>query len=733
MSTETSTTEMEGMEGFASSITSSGGTSPRLFHPAGSPALPIHSADSPALPLHSPDSPPSLFRTAGTPHPPTANRPAIPSLTDPAIGDAIRNARVSSQAGATKTISVNGSLKTFPFPFPSPTDWRDTWIYCLMIDRFNNPDLPPASTTANPASAWNQRYNFRQGGTFKGVEAALDYIAGLGARAIWITPVLKNPLPDSAPDWPYNYHGYATQDFLTIDGRFASDGTAATAATELTSLVEAAHARGLYVILDIVINHTAEVFKYVYQDRVIDSFADAGVLNGPPGNEPAIQWIDRTGAARPDWQDGLPADITGDDAVWPLDVQAHTDFFRRRGSFLSTEPPPGGFIKGDFGSLRQLVAEYEATTDQKGIRDAYGLNPVLDILIRIYSYLIAAFDIDAFRIDTVMYVDPGMVQTFGNAIREFALGIGKRNFFMFGEIDDSSYNVIDRFVGRNSSDRSGRGLGIDAALDYPLYDQLPSVIRQFSDPALIRQLFEARIDAEEDLITSHGEAGKYFVSFLDNHDQNQRFNTPGTPAAQVLMGLAVLFSLPGIPCLYYGTEQGLTGAINPDGTWDRTAAPECVREALWGKGPAAFDPTNLLYVQISALAHLRRAEPALQFGRIYFREVSGNGRDFGHSSGIGGILAFSRILYDREVLVVANTSTATLFDGYVLVDIDINRSLPAMTISYSSTGATGISNIRLIGAANFFSGATLTGSADTAALPVHLEPMEIRIFSPVAL
>jgi len=69
-------------------------------------------------------------------------------------------------------------------------------------------------------------------------------------------------------------------------------------------------------------------------------------------------------------------------------------------------------------------------------------------------YLIATFDVDAFRIDTVKYVAPAMVETFCNAIREFALSIGKRNFFTFGEIYDDEA-TIERFVGRNSTNTDG--------------------------------------------------------------------------------------------------------------------------------------------------------------------------------------------------------------------------------------------------------------------------------------
>jgi glycosidase len=665
---------------------------------------------------------------------------ALTTVYDPAVLNTLKAVRKAFQSGSTKDVTVNGQVKTIPYPYPSPTDWRETWIYFLMTDRFNNPDAPPNSSNPDllqggPSIAWNEPYNYRQGGTFKGIEAQLDYISSLGAGAIWISPVLKNPKPDSPPDWPYNYHGYATQDFLTVDGRFASDGTEATAILELTELIEAAHARGLYIIIDIVINHAAEVFDYYYQNQVVESFSDAGILYGPLGDEPPIQWIDENGEARPDWQDSLPAGgpaaggPSGDDAVWPADLQLHKDFFRRRGNKLSDAAPTGGFAKGDFGSMRQLVAEYDASAPgQQGLRSQYGVTPVLNILVQVYTYLVAAFDIDAFRIDTVKYVAPEMVETFGNAIREFALSIGKRNFFTFGEIYDDE-TTIGQFVGRNSTDANGDGFGIDAALDYPLFYTLPAVVKAFADTSTISQVFNNRKSAEEDLISSHGEAGKYFVSFLDNHDQNQRFNYPGTPSSQVLMGVALLFCLQGIPCLYYGTEQGLDGARDRAGN-PATGTPESVREALWGKTPLAFDPQEPFYQQISLLGKLRKSEAALQYGRLYFREVSGNGSDFGPSQGIGGVLAFSRVLYDREILIVANTNTSLSFSGFAVMDIDINRSKPTLTVGYSNIGTGGSGTVQVIAGANFYEGGALVGSGETAAFYVKLAPMEIQIIIP---
>jgi hypothetical protein len=84
-----------------------------------------------------------------------------------------------------RQIQVGGETRTIPTPFPSPQDWRDHWIYFLMIDRFNNPIDKPASTRQTPAVGFDQPFGEFQGGTFNGVMQQLDYIRQLGAGAIW--------------------------------------------------------------------------------------------------------------------------------------------------------------------------------------------------------------------------------------------------------------------------------------------------------------------------------------------------------------------------------------------------------------------------------------------------------------------------------------------------------------------------------------------------------------------
>jgi glycosidase len=133
--------------------------------------------------------------------------------------------------------------------------------------------------------------------------------------------------------------------------------------------------------------------------------------------------------------------------------------------------------------------------------------------------------------------------------------------------------------------------------------------------------------------------GRFFVTFLDNHDPAQPLSIcpiaqPGRYDGQVVAAVVSLFGLQGIPCLYYGTEQGLSG---------NGSADQAVREALWGR-PGAFDETDPFYVALRSIARVRAQNPALRYGRQYFRPVSGDGKSFAPSNFTPGVLAFSRIL-----------------------------------------------------------------------------------------
>jgi hypothetical protein len=84
-----------------------------------------------------------------------------------------------------------------------------------------------------------------------------------------------------------------------------------------------------------------------------------------------------------------------------------------------------------------------------------------------------------------------------------------------------------------------------------------------------------------------------------------------------------------------------------------------------------FNSSHPLYQSIAKIAAIRRQEPALRYGRQYFREISGNGSDFGHPIDGNCTLAYSRILDTTEVLVALNLHAAPR-DDFITVDANLN-------------------------------------------------------------
>lgn len=567
--------------------------------------------------------------------------------------------------------------------FPSPADWRDQWIYFLMVDRFNNKKAQPAHPPFDDPNCFQY-----QGGKFSGIQAQLPYIKSLGAGAIWLSPVLKNASFDQG-----SYHGYGIQDFLSANAFFAD--VPANADKELRALVDAAHAAGLYVIFDIVLNHTANVFAYASNPTGDDApYSD---------NRLDVQWRDATGKAIAAYPS--PAAVPGptaDELVWPVELQQN-EYFRRQG-----DPAPYDDTVGDFPPFKQL-STWETN--------------VQNFLIRAYQYVVARYDIDGFRIDTLRYLKGDLPQLFGNSMREFALSIGKKNFFTFGEVLDGNEEAdIAKFIGRNTADQ-GDLVGVDAALDYPLYNYLVPLIKGSSAPAALAGMYQRRKQVEADILSSHGDATRFFVTFVDNHDNKARIRyvpPDGKPIYddQVTAGLACLLALPGIPCIYYGTEQGLHGA----------GTDPAVREALWG-GPG-FNTANPFYLQIQKAAGVRSTQAALRYGRFYFRPISGNKQTFGISNIAPGVLAFSRILNDQEVLLVANFNTTTSQQVWTIVDRNLSSAADTFAVLYSNRPAPAAPSLvaQLAGGSvtvNEVDGSQTGGPVNV--LQVTLQPMEAQI------
>jgi glycosidase len=137
-----------------------------------------------------------------------------------------------------------------PPPSPGPLEEGDV-IYQVLVDRFYDGDSSNNDTSNGEYDPGD--LGFYHGGDWAGLTEKLDYIAGLGVTAIWLSPV-SDQQPLSRDNNEASYHGYFTRDFATPNEHFGDTA-------DLQELIDTAHGLGLKMILDVVPNHTADYFN----------------------------------------------------------------------------------------------------------------------------------------------------------------------------------------------------------------------------------------------------------------------------------------------------------------------------------------------------------------------------------------------------------------------------------------------------------------------------------------
>ena len=463
---------------------------------------------------------------------------------------------------------------------PENVFWQRQSIYQIITDRFFDGDPSNNNTDGNYDPAGHTGTSVH-GGDFKGVEDKLDYIKSLGATAIWISPVVLN---DRGA-----FHGYAGMDFYKVDPHW---GTMA----DLKHFVVAAHARGILVIDDIVVNHGGNL-------------------------------------------------VGSDDSGYPKFKYPEGYNLRFRGSVTNYPPPfnlkPANPLLTNLFHNHGFIQDYNDSSqvelgELSGLDDFRTESPYIrEQMKKIYEYWIEQVGFDGFRIDTVKHVEMSFWQEWCPALRAFAANRGKTNFFMFGEALDSS----DAKCGSYTGDMGGGPFKLDSVLDYTLYFKINSLFAQASAPTKSIADHYAKVGTNYDRA-----AQNQLVTFLDNHDQPRFLSLKNATVERLKVALTFLYTTRGVPCLYYGTEQAFNGAKDP---WDR----EDMFAGQFEWGPSRgdnFDMTHPLFQCVAKLNNLRRLYPALQTGEQFILWNDTNGP---------GLFAFTRRLGTQEVFVVFNTAT----------------------------------------------------------------------------
>jgi glycosidase len=536
----------------------------------------------------------------------------------------------------TAPTAVSG-LDLSPIPgktyFNVTREWREEFIYFLMVDRFH--DASSRSPTLQPGrSAGVPTPDDFYGGKLTGITSNLDYIAGLGCTAIWLSPVFENN--------PGAYHGYNINNYLDIDPRFGTK-------QDLIDLVQAAHDRDppMRIILDVVINHSGDNWYY------------PGNTDYPYANDTRFDLGGWRRGDRP-----IPAELR------------NPELYHRRGQI--TDNHWDQYPEGQHGDIVTLK-DYHNDDDPPG-------SELINILIKAHCYWIREADVDGFRVDAVKHMGELACSRFCSMIREYAYSLGKRGFFLFGEAATASDEIYDRYIGQNTSRQDGGAtvfFGITSLLDFRLAqgagagrESLWAVIKGFAPPAT---LFD-RLEAQRNRALNRGEIGRYLVTFVDNHDafwQSGRIAWQA-PDEQVIAAVGYLLCSLGTACIYYGTEQGLEGH----------GGDNQMREAMFDTATPGVNLLNTdcrIYQEIAKIAAVMRANQPLRFGRMYFRQISGDGVHFGYPFGTTYTLAFSRLLYGQETLVAYNVSASPRTDR-VVVDASIHQQGDTMTFLYGDTG-----------------------------------------------
>jgi neopullulanase len=521
---------------------------------------------------------------------------------------------------------------------------EDETIYFVLPDRFENGD-PSNDTGGIKGDRLKHGFDpthkgFYHGGDLKGLIQRLDYIQGLGVTAIWFAPIFKNkPVQGPKGDESAGYHGYWVTDFTSVDPHFGTNA-------EFKAFVDAAHARGIKVYMDIITNHTADVIGYAdgdangwkYKSRADFPYArraaDGKAINEGFAGDQVMTAENFAKLTDPNYAYTVRIPKGEEKIKVPAWLNDPIYYHNRGSTTFSNESS----TMGDFVGLDDLMTE----------------NPrVVQGFIDIYGSWIERFGIDGFRIDTAKHVNSEFWTQFAPAMLQKAKAKGMPNFHIFGEVaNEGDVSLQARYT---------RDAKLPSVLDFAFGRAVVDTVGGVRGTDMLARLFE-----DDTLYAGGAEGALQLPTFLGNHDTGRfsMFIRNHVPKAsddelmkRVILGHAMMFALRGVPTLYSGDEQGFISDGNDQAAredmFPSKVASYNDNRLLGTRATTAqsnFDTSHPLYRTFAQLASLRKNVAALRRGKTVVRNYSEK----------PGLLAVSRIYQGQEVLAVFNTSNAPL-------------------------------------------------------------------------
>ena len=601
------------------------------------------------------------------------------------------------------------------------TDFRDESIYFMITTRFYDGDPKNNVLCWDNQAAQIETKDPCWRGDFQGVIDKLDYIKARGFTAIWITPVVQNASG-------YDYHGYHAMDFQHVDCRYqSSDGKSGDVMFQ--ELIDKAHAKGIKIILDIVLNHT-----------------------GNFGEEKLCKLFDRDTQLRNQaYIDACmtPTETLGSDYLTILPK----DQYQRRLTMMKNMDGQNRDIHNYWHHYGQFGWDDPSRWWGQIAGDCVDLNTendeVAKYLVDCYGQFIK-MGVDGFRIDTSGHISR---LTFNHQfVPQFAaLGkqyenkrLNKAPFFMYGEVcsrysgvqyrgqDNLSpyyytwqapQNLMDQFDGSQSywdtQEIYDRGTGYDDKL-MPLCEKDKANSPESNNTFMLNGAWHEPDYSQSSgfnvidfpLHYNFGNAATayrlaksgdmkyndatYNVVYVDSHDygpgSGSRF---GGSDAQWAENLSLMFTFRGIPCLYYGSEVGFRRDVvidrGPNGPLSETGRAYFggyitgdVEASDFGdykaSGNVAASLNHDVAQHLIRLNKIRQAVPALRKGQW---------TDDGCTPAKGGI-AFKRAYKDSYALVALNGgATFTDCPAGTYTDLVTGKTYTGSTITVDAPATQG--------------------------------------------
>jgi glycosidase len=434
-------------------------------------------------------------------------------------------------------------------------------IYLITPDRFANGDATNDNVEGMGDPLDRSQPGGRHGGDIQGIIDSLDYIAGMGFTAIWLNPLLENRMPS------YSYHGYSTTDFYRVDRRYGSN-------EQYRELVAASRARGIDVIMDMIVNHIGSGHWWM---------ADL----------PTDDWLN--------YQDE-PV-MTSHEHITEQDPYA-SDYDKRLysdGWFVPTMP--------DLNQRNPLMADY---------------------LTQNALWWIEYLGLAGIRMDTYPYPDKHYMTEWTRRLM-----VEYPDFNMVGEEWTSNQPAV-AYWQRGQVNRDGYVSYLPSLMDFPLQEAMRSalVTEEGSrlDDGSQGGLMRLYLALANDFVYPDPAA---LVIFPDNHDMSRIFTQLDEDYGLFQIAMAYVLTMRGVPQIYYGTEVLMAnpgtdshGIIRSDfpGGWDGAG-----KNAINGKGLSAQEREAQEYVR--KILNWRRDRKVIHSGQVtHFRPENGTYVYFRHDA-----------------------------------------------------------------------------------------------------